>query len=162
MSDQYTDPSAEQLRGAPEVAPGFSPLDYDRALPVRLVPEPADRGLVSLHFDLPAAAGGVVDAQLGTFVRCMRVDNPTGRWWYCPSADAWIEPYTLGMVVPLYGVERLRIIQQDPPGARLASSVAAGEMGVVRVYDKDIPYSPGRKIAAQTAGGAAGFITATI
>lgn len=160
---QFADAQAE-IQIAPEALPLFERNDqaprWEDALAVRVITEPAAVGNVGARLVL--VPGAATESEGLTFyARSMWIDNPTAQWWHVTNTDQWVEPYTLGMIIPLAGPQQIRILNENPPGGRFTSATVANERGAVRVYDRDMMPAPGRKIAA-IAGGAPGWLVGTV
>lgn len=112
-------------------------LEYIYPIPVpptRQVPRTELEGDRADTFRLEQNAGGTaaLDAQLGFLARSVRVDNYTTRWLYVADLDMYVPPRCFGMISSIVaGTQKVRVIQEAPPGGVALGAITAGEIARV-------------------------------
>lgn len=82
-----------------------------------------------------------LNVQLDFMAYTIRVDNPTGVWWFIPAAGQWIAPQTINVVIRLQGTQAGQVTLQTPVGH--VSAPEAGALTVVKFSERYETPSPG-------------------
>lgn len=98
--------------------------------------------------------GQIQEAQAGQLVTNVRIENPTGAYWYIPQALTFIQPYVTGRVIRLpTGTQKFSALfqapidLQEPPNSAFANSPPA----VFILTDEDNPPDSGTLLGGSSA-----------
>lgn len=98
----------------------------------------------------PNAVDPGADAGLGFRARSCVAQNPTGQWYYVPSANLFVPPYTVNMVMQLTAATSEAQVQALTPGG-FTSAPAANEIATFIFTDDVLTATAGYSVSGFTA-----------
>jgi hypothetical protein len=131
--------------------------------------EPGSRRLARLRefeigqVELQEFPGGTdIERQIGFPAMSAFIDNPTAQFLFIHSARRYVPPYTLGVIVAFpYGIQKLRIVWQAPPGITQPAAVA-GQIATALLMEVIRSPATGATLASLVAGALAPFNLAQV